>query len=82
MTKRILTSAGFSILMEYMQSRGNTFLIFDKIYAQQVMSGITVISLIAALVYLNIVIKVIRRDEKKSILKDKEQPTKNSKKAL
>ena len=58
--------------MEYMQSRGNTFLIFDKIYAQQVMSGITVISLIAALIYLNLITKILRRDEKKSILKGKE----------
>jgi MFS family permease len=68
----ILTSAGFSLLMEYIQSHGNTFLIFDKIYAQQVMSGITVISLIAALIYLNLITKILRHGGKKSILKDEE----------
>ena len=51
------TTLAVSPLVEYIQKKGNKFLFFDHIYAQQILSAFAVIMIIICMIYLNLVIK-------------------------
>ena len=50
-------------LVDYIQKSGNSFLFFDRIYAQQILSVIGALFALAAFIYLNTVIKKLKKVE-------------------
>lgn len=50
-------------LVDYIQKSGNSFLFFDRIYAQQILSVIGALFALAAFIYLNTAIKKLKKVE-------------------
>ena len=61
------TTLAVSPLVEYIQRKGNKFLFFDSIYAQQVLSAFSVVMIIICIVYLNLVVKPAKPSVERSV---------------